>query len=140
GGTYSWDRDYNYYFDRRNAQLSADLTASFPNSMIKVVSSTADLKKYTVYVEGGDDPAGAFYLVDLVEPSISKINNRYPQLKPSDVAATQLITYKARDGLTIPAYLTVPPGRQAKNFPLVVMPHGGPEARDDEGFDFWAQF
>jgi dipeptidyl aminopeptidase/acylaminoacyl peptidase len=48
--------------------------------------------------------------------------------------------YKARDGLEIPAYLTLPPGRAPKNLPAVVYPHGGPDERDAIGFDYWAQF
>ena len=48
--------------------------------------------------------------------------------------------YVARDGLAISAYLTLPPDRAPKNLPLIVMPHGGPDARDDMGFDWWAQF
>ncbi len=53
--------------------------------------------------------------------------------------------YQARDGLSIPAYITLPPGltladaRRAKR-PLVVFPHGGPNARASQGFDFVAQF
>ena len=48
--------------------------------------------------------------------------------------------YKARDGLDIPAYLTLPPGKAPKNLPVVVMPHGGPDYRDYIGFDWMAQF
>lgn len=49
------------------------------------------------------------------------------------------IRYKARDGLDIAAVLTLPYGRDAK-LPLIVMPHGGPVARDSETWDWWAQF
>ena len=48
--------------------------------------------------------------------------------------------YKARDGLDIPAFITLPPGKAPKALPLVVMPHGGPNERDMIGFDWWAQF
>src|SRR5262249_10639386 len=48
--------------------------------------------------------------------------------------------YVARDGLPIPAFLTLPPGKPAKNLPVVIMPHGGPDARDSLGFDWFAQF
>jgi dipeptidyl aminopeptidase/acylaminoacyl peptidase len=47
--------------------------------------------------------------------------------------------YEARDGMTIPAYLTTPNSGSAP-YPTVVMPHGGPWARDDLRFDLWAQF
>jgi dipeptidyl aminopeptidase/acylaminoacyl peptidase len=50
------------------------------------------------------------------------------------------IRYKARDGLEIPAVLTLPAGLEARALPVVVMPHGGPFARDSETWDWWAQF
>jgi dipeptidyl aminopeptidase/acylaminoacyl peptidase len=51
------------------------------------------------------------------------------------------MTYKARDGLEIPAYVTLPPGATtAAKLPLIVLPHGGPTARDTYDFDFLVQF
>ena len=48
--------------------------------------------------------------------------------------------FKAADGLEMDGVLTLPPGRAAKNLPLVVMPHGGPiDAFDRPGFNYWAQ-
>jgi dipeptidyl aminopeptidase/acylaminoacyl peptidase len=49
-------------------------------------------------------------------------------------------TYKARDGADLSGYLTVPPGAPATPPPLIVMPHGGPESRDDLSFDHWGQY
>jgi dipeptidyl aminopeptidase/acylaminoacyl peptidase len=50
------------------------------------------------------------------------------------------VTIPAPDGAQIPAYLTLPPGRDAKNLPAIVLPHGGPSARDYWGFDWLSQF
>ena len=50
------------------------------------------------------------------------------------------ITYTARDGTSIPAFQTLPPGSSGKNLPLVVLPHGGPHRHDHYGFDWLAQF
>lgn len=60
-------------------------------------------------------------------------------LNPLDLGEMKRINYTARDGTTIPAYLTTPPHGEAP-FPLVVMPHGGPTARDYLGWDHWVQF
>jgi dipeptidyl aminopeptidase/acylaminoacyl peptidase len=51
----------------------------------------------------------------------------------------RMIHYQAGDGLDIAAVLTLPPDIPAKNLPIVVLPHGGPGARDYPGFDWWAQ-
>jgi dipeptidyl aminopeptidase/acylaminoacyl peptidase len=50
------------------------------------------------------------------------------------------VTYRARDGLEIPAYLTLPVGRPAKNLACIVNPHGGPWARDSWVFNPEVQF
>ena len=49
------------------------------------------------------------------------------------------IDYRAADGRTIHAYLTLPLNREAKNLPLIVLPHGGPHSRDEPGFDWISQ-
>ena len=64
----------------------------------------------------------------------------YPRLAQSDLGATRPYPYAARDGMPIPAYLTLPPEREAKGLPLVVMPHGGPWGQDELTYDYWAQF
>jgi dipeptidyl aminopeptidase/acylaminoacyl peptidase len=82
-----------------------------------------------------------YYYLDVASQRATKIVSEYPALAPSDLGMTRPVTYKARDGLTIHAYLTLPPGRNdGKNLPMVVMPHGGPDARDRWRFDWWAQF
>jgi len=69
----------------------------------------------------------------------SRIGPVYKDITPEDIAEVKAISYKAADGTEIPAYLTLPKGREAKNLPLIVLPHGGPAARDEPGFDWWAQ-
>ena len=77
--------------------------------------------------------------MDITTGKASVLGEEYPTVTSADVGPTRMIEYKAADGLTIHALLTLPPGREAKNLPLVVMPHGGPIARDRLGFDWWAQ-
>ena len=128
------------WLDQSWAQIGADLHATFENSEVAIVSASADRKKFTVYVDGPQDPGGNYYLYDAAKPEISKVGGLYPRVTPADAAQQRIISYKARDGLEIPAYITMPPGATGKNMPLVVMPHGGPALRDDPGFDWWAQF
>ena len=62
-------------------------------------------------------------------------------IKPEQMAEMRPIEYKARDGLTIHGYLTLPAGAEPRNLPLIVHPHGGPwDVRDSWGFDPEVQF
>jgi len=140
GVSYVDDLPVAQYFDRGYAQMQADLAATFPGEYVEVVSVSSDRKKFVAYVEGIQNPAGAYHFVDMTVPDMSKIGARYATVTAADVAPVKSFTYQARDGLTIPAYLTLPPGSSGKGLALVVLPHGGPAARDDASFDPWPQF
>ena len=66
--------------------------------------------------------------------------NPYPEINPDSLAPVKYVRYQARDGLVIPAYLTLPRGREPKDLPLIIMPHGGPFARDNWEYDPTVQF
>jgi dipeptidyl aminopeptidase/acylaminoacyl peptidase len=69
------------------------------------------------------------------------VGQQYPQLAEVPLGTVEEINYAARDGYAVPAYLTLPAGMEAKKLPLVVLPHGGPRARDSgRDFDWWSQF
>ena len=79
----------------------------------------------------------AYVLVDLGAHKAQPLGWIYDQnLTP---LAKQVIDYAASDGLAISAYLTLPPDTDARALPLIVLPHGGPAARDDLEFDWWSQ-
>jgi dipeptidyl aminopeptidase/acylaminoacyl peptidase len=61
-------------------------------------------------------------------------------LSGNNLSPVNPVRYLARDGQAIAAYLTVPRGATPENLPLVVMPHGGPQARDTQSFNFLVQF
>src|SRR3546814_7466305 len=83
-----------------------------------------------VHVGGADQP-GTYYYYDTAVGAMSmlaKISDKFgPKVHLSPV---RTIRYKARDGLEIAAVLTLPAGRDAKDLPMTLMPHGGPFARD----------
>jgi len=64
-----------------------------------------------------------------------------PWIDPDAMAQVASVTYRARDGVEIPAYLALPTGTERReNLPAIVMPHGGPYIRDYKEWDYWAQF
>jgi acetyl esterase/lipase len=103
---------------------------------VEFVSVSADHSKVIVQVMGPKSGC-AYYLADVKEHLTRSIGKIYAGV--TQVAEVRPIKYAAADGLEIPGYLTLPPDRPAKNLPVVVFPHGGPEARDNLEFDWWAQ-
>ena len=72
--------------------------------------------------------------------SMNFIASSRSNIPPEAVASVTTFSYKARDGLEIPAIITSPPGVQPENLPTIVMPHGGPESHDEVTFDWMAQY
>jgi dipeptidyl aminopeptidase/acylaminoacyl peptidase len=123
----SWEADYKL------------LQGQFPGKDIELGSSTADDQLMLVTVTSDTDP-GERYLFDRGTKKLTlqyKVRERIPR---EHMANMKAIRYPSSDGLEIPAYLTLPKGVLAKNLPAIVLPHGGPWARDGWGFDNLAQF
>jgi acetyl esterase/lipase len=106
---------------------------------VRLASHTDDLQKMVIFTDGGDD-AGTYFLIDTKTGTAEPLGRAYPGVAPEQVGPTRMVSYKAADGLAMEGVLTLPPGRDAKNLPLVVLPHGGPIVPGDRvGFDWWAQ-
>jgi dipeptidyl aminopeptidase/acylaminoacyl peptidase len=127
------------FFDPGLELAAERARAYFRNGYAELVNWSQDRQRFVVFAENGRD-AGAYYLFDLQANSMRSIGRRYPELTtPAALGDRQSITYPARDGTRISAYLTAPEGA-GRNLPLVLLPHGGPHARDQFAFDWWAAF
>lgn len=109
------------------AELARTLMASFPGERVIPNSFSRDGKFATVLVSGDVNP-GVYYLHDAEQKKVEVISTMYPELKPEQLAPMEPISLKARDGQQLHGFLTRPAGSaaDAKNLPLVVLPHGGP--------------
>jgi dipeptidyl aminopeptidase/acylaminoacyl peptidase len=81
-----------------------------------------------------------YYLLDLKEQKLVGLASEYPNLENAVLSPMEKVEYEARDGLKIPAYLTIPVNSKKEKLPIVVYPHGGPWAHDEWGFDNYVQF
>jgi dipeptidyl aminopeptidase/acylaminoacyl peptidase len=86
-----------------------------------------------IFAGGASDP-GRYYLYDKQTHELNELLDTRPGLENHALGTVSAITYKAADGTSIPAYLTLPPGKTPKNLPAIVLPHGGPSARDSWGW------
>ena len=82
-----------------------------------------------------DKSLGAYFIYDFKSDNIQLITRVCPWIKEEDMSSMKAVKYQSRDGLTIPAYLTLPKNKEAKNLPVVINPHGGPWTRDAWGFN-----
>jgi dipeptidyl aminopeptidase/acylaminoacyl peptidase len=123
-----------------SAQLRQDvLQRAFPGRQVHVYGWTADGTKTLASVETPSSPP-IYYLVDFTTHRADIAAEEYPALAGVPLGEVKEISYKAHDGTSIPGYLTMPAAKPAGAIPLVVLPHGGPQARDYLTFDWLAQF
>jgi dipeptidyl aminopeptidase/acylaminoacyl peptidase len=129
------------WLDASLEQLSAKLHRAFPGKLVDISDWSRGRTRMLVSVQGQDSPP-KWFLFEPAKGQLSPIGAAYPELEAVRLGDTSWITYRARDGLEIPAYLTLPPGPAAGagKLPLVVLVHGGPAARDEPGFDWWTEF
>lgn len=139
GVRYETDRPFLYSTDPEREQVLQGLKAALPNAFIVITDATRDGIQYIVRTTSDVD-GGTYYLLNLQKHSLGRIGTAYPELDPARLGRMQTVSYAAQDGTKIPAYLTVPPGLRAEHLALVVMPHGGPVARDRWDFDFLRAF
>jgi dipeptidyl aminopeptidase/acylaminoacyl peptidase len=86
-----------------------------------------------------DTDNGPNYLYDRATGKVELLYRPYPNIPIEQMAEMEPVTYTARDGVEIPAYLTLPKGVEPRNLAVVIMPHGGPWARDGWGWSPLAQ-
>lgn len=141
GVTFAEDKRSVVYFDPEYQKLAASLGKALPNlPNIDFLGASADNNKLLIQAVGDSDP-GRYYVYDKRSKALNEIMLARPALENVTLASVKPITYPAADGTAIPAYLTLPPGKEnARGMPAVVLPHGGPSARDEWGFDWLAQF
>lgn len=100
----------------------------------RINTISGDPERMMLIYSMSDVDAGSWYLLDMTAKKLTLIGRFNPGLDPDRLHTTDIISYSAPDGLTIPAFLTRPK-EQKGAAPLVVLIHGGPVARDKWGFD-----
>lgn len=140
GVNYVTDKREAYYFDPAVAALVTSLSRALPHlPLIHVIDSDISGQRMLVFAGSDVDP-GRYFLFDRTTRKLDLITLARPDLKDVQLPSVKPVRYRAADGMNIPAYLTLPPGRDAKGLPGIVLPHGGPGARDEWGFDWLSTY
>ena len=140
GASYATDRRLTEIFDPEIEAVRAALGDALPNHpMIDVVDASADESKLLLIASSDTDP-GMVYLFDRVAKSLEPVAPLREGTEGVAMGRMTPVSFSASDGTRIPAYLTLPPTGPKKGLSAIVMPHGGPSARDEWGFDWLVQF
>jgi len=141
GVRYETDRPAVYYSDPKLKAYVDALNRALPNRFNSLTDMTRD-EHFFIVTSTSDVLPPEYYVLDTSNSRLAlvKIGSSYPGIDVQQLAPMRSVNYPAADGTVIPGYLTVPPGLRAENLPLIVMPHGGPIARDSWGFEPWVQF
>lgn len=122
------DSDFEAVFNKMKDKLGVD------ESELGINDYNKEMTKFIVSV-GSDTVYGKYYYYDSETDTVTQLAEMSPWLDEAQMAQMHPVSYKSRDGLTIHGYLTLPKNKKAENLPMVVIPHGGPWARDVWGFN-----
>jgi dipeptidyl aminopeptidase/acylaminoacyl peptidase len=135
GFSYTSKHPTRYFLDADEEALYKGIEALFPKKVVSLISRSEDDNAIVIRTSSDHDP-GSYYLLTN-KKKLDFLGERSPLIKPENLSDVKYVKYTARDGRKIPAYITIPKGKGP--FPAVVMPHGGPWARDVVIYDEWSQ-
>ncbi|GGD51113.1 alpha/beta hydrolase family protein [Lacimicrobium alkaliphilum] len=136
GFSYTTKHPDVYWTDVNEQALQESIETLFEDKFVRMVSRSEDDNVIVISTRSDKDP-GTYYLLQ-DKRSLNKLGEVFPLIEPQHLSDVKYISYKAEDGLKIPAYVTLP-SKGEKPYPTVVMPHGGPWARDVVIYDEWSQ-
>jgi dienelactone hydrolase len=140
GVSYVTDRRFAEYTDPTIKRIVMSLSKALPDTTVHIADSSVDGMTLLVSTESDSD-AGVYYIFDRQTHQLNTFLVHRNQLEGVKLATVKPVSFPASDGTMIPGYLTLPPGAAtAKGLPAIVMPHGGPSARDEWGFDWFSQY
>ena len=136
---YEDDRSRLYFKDKEFEKEYHWLESKLPGKEINFGARSKDENVWIVSASSDRKP-GETYLWNRKAKTLDLQYRIREELPRESLSERKPYHFKSSDGLEISAYLTLPKGLPAKNLPLVVFPHGGPWARDNFGYDTFAQF
>ncbi len=139
GAKYTADSDKIELLGEHGTLLDR-LRSKFTDYDVNFVDQTQDSETVLVGMSSPFDPGG-LYIYHAADENPSQLVAMYNGFSEADTGNMVSVKYTARDGVKIPAFVTLPPGvTSPDNLPFIVLPHGGPYGRDAKQFDYFAQF
>ncbi len=139
GYAYFSDTIQPFYTDPLYMSVYKQVNAMLNGAEVNIVMKARTINRFLIYADSERLP-GMYFMYDHDTKQLNPIAPIQPEIDSRIMASYQSISYEARDGLTIHGYLTLPVGKEAKNLPVVVWPHGGPQSRTVKEYSAFVQF
>ncbi|WP_166727793.1 alpha/beta hydrolase family protein [Mucilaginibacter gilvus] len=136
-----WDeaKPQKHFLNNDVQKLYSNIAGKLKGDEMNIVDRDSAENKFIINTYTDKNP-GSYYLYEKNEDKLTKLADIYSGIHPEEFCAMRPISFKASDGLILNGYLTVPNGKEARNLPVVVMPHDGIWSRDSWGYDAEVQF
>lgn len=141
GVRYDTDADGTLWLDANMKKIQAAVDKALPSTINRIsVARGGNTEKVLVRAQSDTQPEMVL-IYDTTAGKLVRLGASHPDIDPKQMSSQEMVHYAARDGLQIPAYLTIPKNTGGKNLPLVVLVHGGPYLRGATwGWDPEVQF
>lgn len=137
--TWEGAKPEKYFLDKDIQNIYLSLNHQLAGSEIMIVGRDSAEDKFIIKSYTDRNP-GTYYLYERADQKLTRLGDINTSINPNELCPMQTIAFKARDGLTINGYITLPKGKNATDLPVVVMPHDGPWRRDTWGYSDEVQF
>jgi dipeptidyl aminopeptidase/acylaminoacyl peptidase len=123
------------WFDEDMAKLQKSIDKALPDTRNALLTTSDSVASILIYASSDRD-SGAYYLYNAEKKTMELVGKTRPWLPPALMSERRFVKYKARDGMEIPAWITIPKDSAGKNLPLIVHVHGGPWVRGFSGIEW----
>lgn len=128
------------FFESKFISVLTAAQKALPDGYRVYIESWDQSRNRFILFAESDTDAGMYLDLDVGKGALNLIARAYANIAPENLSPVKPFVYKTRDGVSLQGYLTLPAGVDGKGLPLIVMPHGGPVARDELGYDWWQQY
>jgi dipeptidyl aminopeptidase/acylaminoacyl peptidase len=135
GIRYSAEMPTTKWFDPDLEKLQAQLDATLKDN-VNNIGVVEEKSKRLLLLSASPTNPGQYFLFDNETKSIEPLVSRRSWLPTGSMSERRFIKYKARDGMEIPAWITIPKGSTGKNLPMIMHIHGGPQVRNYYGIQW----
>lgn len=129
----------SYFMNEDMKLIYAELSKLLPEHEIRIVDRDTSENQLLINTYTDRSP-GSMYLYQVNSKKLTKLTDFNPDIKDEELCVMKPVSYKARDGLLINGYLTLPQTNKQTDLPVIIMPHGGPWSRNSWGYNAEVQF